>query len=338
MKICILAVLVFGVMILQAQPVKVIVDPSGKAGFKTIQEAVNGLPDSSKEDRIVFVKNGIYKEQVYIGKSHVVLQGESRDQTIITGSIADVIYGCEHPGDRNSAVVNLDGNDITITNITLKNTWGLDHGDSLTIQCPDRKTGLLKAIMLKKTAHQFVLRSFKSTRLKVIGCTILGWGNDAVSPWNSDSGMYYFKDCIMQGATDFYCPRGLAYAENCTFISLDPGTAAIWHDGHANKEMKSVWVNCSFTGEHPFKLGRYHHDAQFYLVNCSFDKNLADVAIYKAASASADIAWGARAYYYNCHREGGDYQWFKNNLGDAAGSPVPGMINASWTFGGKWNP
>ncbi|MEO7313160.1 MAG: pectinesterase family protein [Chitinophagaceae bacterium] len=338
MKRRLLPLLLLGAIFSEAQPVKVMVDPAGKSGFITIQEAVNSLPDSSRDDRVIFVKNGIYREQVYIGKSHVVLQGESREHIIIIGAVADVIYGCEHPGDRNSGILNLDGNDITIINLTLKNTWGVDQPDSVTIQCQDRKTHEPKAITLKKTAHQFVLRSFKSTRLKVVDCTILGWGNDAVSPWNENSGMYYFKDCIIQGATDFYCPRGAAYAENCTFISLDPGTAAIWHDGHAGKDMKSVFVNCKFTGVHPYKLGRYHHDAQFFLVNCSFDKNLADAAIYKAASAAPDILWGTRAYYYNCHREAGDYEWFRNNMTDATGSPAPSTIDAYWAFGGKWNP
>jgi pectinesterase len=91
--------------------------------------------------------------------------------------------------------------------------------------------------------------------------------------------MYYFKDCIMEGGTDFYCPRGWAYAENCTFINIVPGAAAIiWHDGSKDQNMKSVLKNCSFKGATPYRLGRYHHEANFYLINCSFDKNLLDLS------------------------------------------------------------
>jgi pectinesterase len=79
---------------------QIVVDAAGKGNFKTIQEAVNSLPDSSRSDRVIFVKNGTYREKLYIGKPHVVLQGESREKTIITGAIATLIYRCEHPGDQ----------------------------------------------------------------------------------------------------------------------------------------------------------------------------------------------------------------------------------------------
>ena len=57
-----------------------------------------------------------------------------------------------------------------------------------------------------------------TTRLVVKNCVFRAWGGDTVSPWNTDNGMFYFKDCIMEGGVDFYCPRGWALAENCTFI------------------------------------------------------------------------------------------------------------------------
>ena len=33
-------------------------------------------------------------------------------------------------------------------------------------------------------------------------------GGDTVSPWEINNGMWYFKDCVMEGGFDFYCPRG----------------------------------------------------------------------------------------------------------------------------------
>lgn len=140
----------------------------------------------------------------------------------------------------------------------------------------------------------------------------------------------------MQGGVDFYCPRGWAYAEDCTFV-CQSGTAAIWHDGSENKDMKSVWKNCRFIGERDYKLGRYHHDAQFFLINCEFDKNLIDQRIYKAQTAEA-VHWGAREYYFKCRRKEGNYAWFANNLSDAEGSPSAKDITPQWTFAGKWDP
>ncbi|MDP3684304.1 MAG: pectinesterase family protein, partial [Ignavibacteria bacterium] len=325
-------------LFLKAQQVKIIVDANGKGNFKTIQEAVNSLPDSSAQDRFIYIKKGVYKEKIYIKKRHLVLQGENREKTIITGCIANGIYTCEHPYEKNTGIVNLEGNDLTFRNLTIENTYGLTAPDSsLIIECLDTITNQMKKRTITKTTHQFAMISFNSTRLKVINCIIRSWGADTVAPWNFEGGMYYFKDCILQGGTDFYCPRGWAYAENCTFICLKSNSAAIWHDGRDDKNKKSVLKNCTFKGSTPYRLGRYHHDAHFYLINCSFDENLEDAPIFKAVTAK-EVFWGSREYYYNCHRKGGEYEWFKDNLDKAAGSPSPKDINEQWTFDGKWNP
>jgi pectinesterase len=140
----------------------------------------------------------------------------------------------------------------------------------------------------------------------------------------------------MEGGVDFYCPRGWAYAENCTFFA-NTGPASIWHDGSGNADFKTVLKNCTFKGFDGFNLGRYHKDAQFYLINCRFAKNMADRDIYQVASTN-NLQYGRRVYYFNCHKEGGDYAWFKNNLETAAGSPKASDINAEWVFKNKWHP
>jgi hypothetical protein len=113
--------------------------------------------------------------------------------------------------------------------------------------------------------------------------------------------------------------------------------ATLWHDGSANEDAKTVLKDCSFDGFDHFQLGRYHKDAQFYLIHCNFSSRMADKDIYRAPSPSV-IKWGRRVYYYDCHRDGGDYDWFKNNLATAEGSPSADAINASWVFKGRWDP
>jgi pectinesterase len=327
-----------GVYSLCAQvAISVTVAKDGSGNFKSIQEAVNSLSDSSAQNRIIFIKNGEYKERLYIAKHRIVLRGEDRDKTIITGAIASLIYACENPNDRYSGVVNLDGNDITLTNLTIENTYGLNAPDSIFFDCVNEEMGKVERIKVIKTAHQFALLSIKATRLKVINCILRNWGNDTVSPWNGETGMYYFKDCIMMGGTDFYCPRGSAYAEHCTFITNVSSAAAIWHDGSKDRNFKSVFTNCNFKSDSPFILGRYHHEANFYLINCAFDKNLRDLPIFKAATAKP-MFWNSHAYYYHCKTEGKKFDWLKDNLETAPGSPSAETITAQWTFDGKWDP
>jgi pectinesterase len=137
----------------------------------------------------------------------------------------------------------------------------------------------------------------------------------------------------MEGGVDFYCPRGWAWAENCSFFA-NTGPASIWHDGSGDPDQKTVLINCRFDGYPGFKLGRYHREAQFYIVDCHFSKNMADTLIYHVPTTS--IKWGERIYYYNCHRDGGkDFGWYANNF---PASLKADEITISWLFKNKWNP
>lgn len=311
------------------------VDKNGRGNFRSIQSAINSLPASIKQPVIIKIGNGVYNEKIFLQKSNIVLQGESREKTIITYAIARDEWRCTQPSDWGVATINIAANDITFKDLTIINSYGLDNNRDRIIVCP--LDSINKKRTITKNGHQMALRSMdSSTRLKAINVHFRSYAGDTVSPWNTDNGMFYFKDCIMEGGVDFYCPRGWAYAENCTFIS-HTGTAAIWHDGSKYEDSKTVLKNCSFKGFDGFNLGRYHRDAQFYLIDCSFAKNMADKDIYLVPTSNI-IQWGKRVYYSNCKKDGGDYAWHKDNLNSAKGSPSASNINVDWVFKNKWYP
>ncbi len=317
-----------------AKAKRIVVDQSGKGDFKTIQEAINSVKvDNAAEPVVIYIKKGIYKETIFIEKDNITLQGEDRDKTILSASIARDEFRCDHADDWGVATLNVNANDITLKDLTVENRYGMDWTADRVIACASDTVKHEKKI--GKTGHQMALRTDKATRLKAINCHFNSLGGDTVSPWNVQDGMFYFKDCVMEGAVDFYCPRGWAYAEDCTFIAHS-GDACIWHDGSKIEDSKTVLKDCSFEGYDGFKLGRYHRDAQFYLINCKFAANMADKAIYRVPTTNT-IQWGHRVYYYNCHKIGGDYAWFANNLNTAPGNPDAKNINAKWTFNGKWS-
>ena len=318
----------------QSSGKRIIVSQDGKGDYKTIQGAVNSLSDSSSTPRIIFIRNGVYKEKVYVEKHNVILQGEDRQETILTESIARDEWRCLHNDDWGVATLNIDGNDITIKNLTVTNSYGFDWIKDETIYCASDTINKKKTI--GRNSHQMAVRTMNATRFKAINCRFTAFGGDTVSPWNVENGLFYFKDCIMEGGVDFYCPRGWAYAENCVFITHS-GVAAIWHDGSRYQDSKTVLKNCRFDGFKGFNLGRYHRDAQFYLIGCQFETNMADRDIYLVPTSN-NIQWGRRIYYFDCHRKGGDYGWHGNNLSTVPGNPDPSNINASWVFGNKWNP
>ena len=311
---------------------EIVVAQDGSGNFKTIQEAINSLPADAKAQRIILIKNGTYKEKIFIDKNFITLKGEDPVKTIITISLARDEWRCENPDDYGTATINLKGKDITLENLSFINSYGKDNTKDKNISCSNDETKI-KAI--RPVGHQMALRSFATTRLIVINCIFRAYGGDTVSPWNAEDGMFYFKDCIMEGGVDFYCPRGWAYADNCTFICHN-NEAAIWHDGSKYKDSKTVLMNCKFSGDPGYGLGRYHRDAQFYLINCRFDKNMADADIFQREVNPPNVLqWGRRVYYYNCSRKGGNYKWFADNLPSGVGF---NDISAFWTYDYKWNP
>ena len=316
---------------LQAQK-KIIVDINGSGDFKSIQQAINSLPDSPVVANTIFIKKGIYKEKIFIEKHNIILEGEGKATTTITQDIARDEWRCDHPDDWGVATLNVNGNDITLKNLTIANDYGFNVKENKIIDCVSDTLTHKKTIT--NGGHQMAVRTMKATRLRAINCHFRAYAGDTVSPWNTTDGMFYFKDCSMEGGVDFYCPRGWAWAENCLFYA-NTGPASIWHDGSGNEDSKTVLVNCKFTGYDNFMLGRYHRDAQFYLINCGFAKNMKDSTIYLVPTANK-IQWGRRIYFYNCHRDGGnDFSWYSNNL--PAGLKE-GDITVNWVFKNKWNP
>ena len=105
---------------------------------------------------------------------------------------------------------------------------------------------------------------------------------------------------------------------------------------HVEAQVTRVVVD-AFSGYDGFKLGRYHRDAQFYLIHCSFAANMADQDIYLVPTTNT-IRWGRRVYYYDCHKKGQEYSWYTDNLASAPGAPGAAGINPHWVFRDKWDP
>ncbi|MDB5196566.1 MAG: pectinesterase [Flaviaesturariibacter sp.] len=312
----------------------IVVDIAGKGSFTSIQAAINSLSDTAASPRVIHIRPGTYHEKIFITKHNIILEGEDREKTVLTQDIARDEWRCDHPDDWGVATLNVNGNDITLRNLTIANDYGFNFKEPRVITCASDSINHRKTIT--NGGHQMALRSILATRLRAINCHFQAYAGDTVSPWNLVNGMFYFKDCLMEGGVDFFCPRGWSYAENCTFFA-NTGPASIWHDGSGNPDYKTVLKNCFFDGFSGFKLGRYHKDAQFYLIDCRFSKNMADTDIYLVPTANT-IQWGRRIYYSGCHKEGGDYTWFQDNLQTAKEAPPATKINSDWVFKGQWHP
>ncbi len=307
----------------------IIVATDGSGNFKTIQSALASIPGTNTERVVVFLKNGVYHEKIRVDASFVTLRGESRDGARIEFPQLNDDF-TKTPDDIGRAVVNVNqANDFVLENLTAENTAGVIG------------------------PHAFAIFSTGDKGV-VVNCNVLSHGADTVAFWRADSSRTYHANCRIEGSVDFVCPHGWCYATNCTFHEMKD-TAAMWHDGSKDKDMKFVLRDCHFDGVQGWNLARHHHDAQFYFLDCEFSRTMIDRPPFRviypldgSTPSTNDLqrnktldksnVWGERSYYFHCHRDGGDYAWFADNLATAPGAPKPEQVNAAWTFSGAWNP
>lgn len=301
----------------------------GTGDFKTVQAAVESIPVTNRDRVVVLIKDGTYHEKIRVDASFVTLRGQSRKGTRIEfAQLKDDFTA--HPDDIGWAVINLNhANDFVLENLTAENTASV------------------------LSAHAFTI-SGTGDRIVIVDCDVLSHGADTVSLGRRERGRYYHARCNFSGSVDFVCPRGWCYVTNCNFYAHGK-TAAVWHEGRLDPDMKFVLRSCRFDGVNGFNLGRHHVDAQFYFLDCKFSVKmrnnpirrfvyplnggrLTEEDIQRNADLDKHNIWGERSYFYNCHRDGGDFDWFDTNLSSAPGSPKPEQITTAWTFAEKWNP
>lgn len=287
-----------------------------------IQDAIEKAPQNPEKPFKILIRNGVYHEKVIIDRPNIVLVGEDRDSVIIqyaeTTASQTIKEYKGKPVHMGVIVLQDNANDCIISGITVYNNYG--------------------STVEKTTTHQMAIYG-KATRTIVINSNIFADGNDALSLWCQEGGMYYHADLYLRcPGVDFMCPRGRCYATRCKFVG--DSRAILWHDGRGDINNKFVVTCSSFDALSPTKLGRYHHDHQFYLAHCRMSKNILDSNISYAYSDKVldPCPWGLRVYYYGCEREGGDSGWLRDNLDQAPGSPAFHGLTALWTFDGKWDP
>lgn len=299
----------------------------------SIQQAIDAAPKDGKVPYTILLKKGVYKEKVVIDRPNIVLVGENRDSCIIVGAEAEglmmkTLHNGEkvHPG---ILVLTDKADDCVISGITVVNNYGTTVNPT--------------------TTHQFSVYG-QATRTIIINSNIISDGNDALSLWgkgeDGKGGWYYHSDLYIRcPGVDFICPRGTCYATRCRFLGNT--RAILWHDGRGDKNNKFVVTNSEFDAIKPTPLGRYHHDSQFFIMNCHMTKNIIDEDIDHAYKAQPELAngktidpcpWGHRVYYHACTREGGHGDWLNDNTQTLPDKPTYYTTTAKWTFNDKWDP
>lgn len=227
-----------------------VVSQDGTGDYKTIQEAVNDSKAFPYEKITIFIKNGIYKEKVKIHEwnNNLSIIGESKENTIITYDDYFNKIGLGRNSTFYTYTLLVEANDVILQNLTIKNASG-DVG-------------------------QAVALSVFSDNVAVVNCTILG-NQDTL--YASGKGKQYYKNCYIEGTTDFIFGSATAFFENCEIKSLKDSyvTAASTPQG---TEFGYVFKNCTLTSNEITSkayLGRpWRIYAKTVFINCKLGKHI----------------------------------------------------------------
>ena len=180
----------------KAQTIKWVVAQNGSGNFTTIQAAFNAVPTGNSQPIMIYVKAGIYKEKLHIdaGKNHVSLIGQGAANTILTFN--DHTGKVSPHGDtintRTSHSVYIAADDFYAQGIGFENNSGFNAG-------------------------QAVAAEVQGNRCVFYQCSFTGFQD--VLFLNNDNSLQYYRDCYIEGTTDFIFGSATAWFEHCTIRS-----------------------------------------------------------------------------------------------------------------------
>ncbi|MBF9255053.1 pectin esterase [Pontibacter sp. 172403-2] len=233
---------------LHAQQYDFVVAKDGSGDFKTVQAAIDAVPDFRKSTTTIFIKNGTYKEKLTLPatKTFVTLVGEDVKSTILTYddyASKKNRFG-EEMGTTGSTSFYIFGEGFTAENITFENAAG-PVGQAVAVRVDGDKA------------------AFRN-------CRFLGF-QDTLYPHGEKSRQYY-KNCYIEGTVDFIFGWSTAVFDDCEIYCKQGGGYVTAASTEAGQPYGFVFRNCRLTGnaeKHMFYLGRpWRPNAKTVYLNC----------------------------------------------------------------------
>jgi pectinesterase len=218
-----------------AQIKTVYVSQDGSSNYKTVQEALNAVPLKNKKPFNIIIKNGIYKEKLFLDstKNMVTLTGEDKFNTILT---YDDHTGKLSPrGDtintRTSWSFLIKADHFTASNITFQNDAGFTAG---------------QAVAVESDGDKAIFRN----------CRFIG--NQDVLFTNGEKSRQYYEYCYIEGTTDFIFGSATVWFQQC-HIHSKKNSHITASSAPKEKKYGYVFSGCILTGDtslHNVSLGR----------------------------------------------------------------------------------
>ncbi|MBK8807890.1 MAG: Ig-like domain-containing protein [Bacteroidales bacterium] len=238
----------FKVKTIPASDLNYTVAADGSGDFATLQGAFDFIPNGNTNAAKIYIKNGVYVGLAFTkGRNNVTLQGESLNGVIVKGFNNNNLNASTHW----RSVVNIQGNDWFISNITFINTT---------------PNGGTQAEVLKLQGDRDI----------IVKCEFYSYQDTVLI-----EGKVYFKDCLLEGDVDFIWGVGTVYFQNCEIRANDNGGYNVMARND-NTKHGYCFADCKITRKTSVTtsqtLGRDANTsypyAEIVYLNCSLDKHI----------------------------------------------------------------
>ena len=171
----------------------IIVAQDGSGNFTTIQSAVEACKSFPYQRIRIYIKKGTYHEKVFIPSwnTKISLIGESKDSTIVTFGDYFIKINKGPNSTFYTPTLLVQGNDFYARNLTIENSAG--------------------------PVGQALALSVEADRCVFENCKLIG--NQDTLYATGENARQYFKDCYIEGTTDFIFGEATAVFENCIIKS-----------------------------------------------------------------------------------------------------------------------
>lgn len=209
----------------------------GSGDFKTINEAIRQLPKFSNQTFILYIKKGIYEEQVQINKTftNLMMVGDGPTKTKITGSLNFV----DGTPTFKTATVAVLGDGFIAKGIGFENSAGA-------------------------AKHQAVALRVQSDRSIFYNCQMDGYQDTLYTHTKRQ----FYRDCTISGTIDFIFGDAAVIFQNCTFVvrkPLDNQQCIVTAQGRKERRQPSAIIiqNSTFTADPEYYP--YRNELKSYL-------------------------------------------------------------------------
>ncbi|KAJ0545134.1 putative pectinesterase [Helianthus annuus] len=211
------------------------VDQSGGGNYTTIQSAIDAIPFDNMQWICVYVKTGIYNEQVKIpyDKPMIYLKGGGKRKTYVVWN--------GHNSIETDATFISEADNVVVKSITFINSYNYPLASN-------GHNPIMPAVAAKISGD-------KSAFYR---CGFMGVQDTL---WD-DAGRHYFKLCSIRGAVDFIMGSGQSIYERSTisviagFLSPQPGFITAQSRDAASDLNGFVFKDCNVVGNGTTYLGR----------------------------------------------------------------------------------